>query len=633
VTDHQDGTYTATLTAGTVPETAEVTGTLNGIPIADTAIVEFLGSPITAGKTAQGRLTEEFAWTIEKSVTPELMHLFRRDTGTARFTVTATRTGSTMVTSVVGEVCITNDGATPTAGLTIVDRVQTRVAGGDFQDVPGAVATIIPEVQVGPGETNCYPYEVVFAPVSGASYRNVAHVTVTNFPGNEGEPFGPRAVAPFTLPSTPTGEAYRSITVEDSNGESWVFDGSGSQTYERTYACDADGGRHVNTASIVDTGQSAEAAVTVECHALAVSKTATTSYEQIYWWNLAKTSATEAFVLPLGYSTEVEYTVSVSADLADRNATVSGVITVENPAPIPATIVAVGDTVTGGIGLPVTCEEVEFPLTLVAGGSLTCSYAGALMDIIERQNVATALLQNVRYDGDGTPTEAGTSAFTGTTDITFGEPDAVLDTCVDVTDDQAGALGTVCVGDLPASFTYPRSIGPFDACGTQIIDNTASFTTQDTQDTGSDTRTVTVTVPCGQTCTSGYPYWKSHSEFGPMPYDSAWGALPNGAETPFFDTGQTWLEALQTQPEVGNPYYTLARQYIAAWLNGLRGADVSIVAADIERAAELLDRHDGDPETSETITGEILDEFLALASRLSDYNSGAIGPGSCEEGQ
>jgi hypothetical protein len=41
VTDNQDGTYSSTLTAGTTTGVAVVTGALAGVPIADTAVVEF----------------------------------------------------------------------------------------------------------------------------------------------------------------------------------------------------------------------------------------------------------------------------------------------------------------------------------------------------------------------------------------------------------------------------------------------------------------------------------------------------------------------------------------------------------------------------------------------------------------
>ncbi len=42
VTDNGDGTYTATLTASTTPEAAEITGTINGEPITDMAVVDFV---------------------------------------------------------------------------------------------------------------------------------------------------------------------------------------------------------------------------------------------------------------------------------------------------------------------------------------------------------------------------------------------------------------------------------------------------------------------------------------------------------------------------------------------------------------------------------------------------------------
>jgi hypothetical protein len=47
VTDNGNGTYTATLTAGTTAGTATVTGTLNAVAITDTATVEFTAPAVT----------------------------------------------------------------------------------------------------------------------------------------------------------------------------------------------------------------------------------------------------------------------------------------------------------------------------------------------------------------------------------------------------------------------------------------------------------------------------------------------------------------------------------------------------------------------------------------------------------
>ncbi len=51
VTDHDDGTYTATLTTGTVTGTAVVTGTLNGAAIQDSAVVQFAAGPPDTNNT------------------------------------------------------------------------------------------------------------------------------------------------------------------------------------------------------------------------------------------------------------------------------------------------------------------------------------------------------------------------------------------------------------------------------------------------------------------------------------------------------------------------------------------------------------------------------------------------------
>ena len=46
-----------------------------------------------------------------------------------------------------------------------------------------------------------------------------------------------------------------------------------------------------------------------------------------------------------------------------------------------------------------------------------------------------------------------------------------------------------------------------------------------------EARTVDVDVPCLGGCTLTPGYWKTHSEFGPAPYDDNWANLPNGAST------------------------------------------------------------------------------------------------------
>ena len=380
----------------------------------------------------------------------------------------------------------------------------------------------------------------------------------------------------------------------------------------------------------METGDEAGATVVVTCYALDVTKTAETEFTRTWVWTLDKTSEVSALTVPAGFPFAVDYSVTPDATSSDSDAKVAGTITVTNPAPMAAKVLSVADAATPDVTLAVTCEGATFPITLATDEKLECTYEGGLPDLSTRDNVATAELQNVTYDAEGAATETGTTAFTGSEQITFGDPTSNVDACIDVTDDQGGALGTICIGDLPKTFTYSVTWGPFETCGSYNGVNIASFTTNDTGATGSDSWTVTVNIPCGPNCTLSQGYWKNHSEYGPAKYDDTWAYLADGADTPFFDSGLSWLETMRTPPKGGNAFFILARQYAAAWLNGLRGADVSAVAAEIQRAADLLDQYDGNPDGMDSIEGGVRKEFIQLAETLDYFNNGRIGPGKCD---
>ena len=110
---------------------------------------------------------------------------------------------------VEGQVCVTNGGAVATQDLMILDHVQYKSGRGQFQDLTGAWQLIVP-APLGPGETACYPYRIVFDPPAGHLFRNVATVTITNhsgwLPGGQHCPlgalcpFGPEPKVDFTVP-------------------------------------------------------------------------------------------------------------------------------------------------------------------------------------------------------------------------------------------------------------------------------------------------------------------------------------------------------------------------------------------------------------------------------------------------
>ena len=79
--------------------------------------------------------------------------------------------------------------------------------------------------------------------------------------------------------------------------------------------------------------------------------------------------------------------------------------------------------------------------------------------------------------------------------------------------------------------------------------------------------------PCDYGCTLTFGYWKTHSQYGPAPYDATWEQIqPNGENSNFFLSGKNWHQVLWTSPAGGSAYYILAHQYIAAVLNQKNGA-------------------------------------------------------------
>jgi hypothetical protein len=442
---------------------------------------------ISASSSAEGQLIETFPWTIEKTADRDVVQLFEGDAAAARFTVALTRGDPVNVSGVADTVCVDNTGEFPTEALVITDKVQFHTGDEIWQDLEGATADLEPAEQIPAEGSQCYGLQILFEPQAGAVYRSFAQVTIGNFAGAPDDfPGVDSLIASFELPGTLTGEANRAVNVEDSAGESWLFEDSGAQTYESVFECGADAGDNDNVVTILETGQTAEARVTVECYALDVAKTVTTEFTRTYGWELEKASDTTALILPRGFPWDVDYTVSAdTAGHTDSDASVSGTITIANPAPMAAQLLGVADLVSPDIELAVDCG-VEFPVSLDADDALECTYAGDLPDVEERTNTVSATIQNYAYDADGAATESGTTDFSGSEAVTFGDPSSELDTCVSISDNWAGALGTACLADdeLPKTFTYTSTLGAFSECGVFNETNVASFETSDNAATG-----------------------------------------------------------------------------------------------------------------------------------------------------
>jgi hypothetical protein len=222
-------------------------------------------TPLTVSKTATGHWNRTFDWTIDKSVAPDSHALETGQSGTSTYTVSITKSAGVDQIWVDGQVCVTNNGSTPTEGLLVEDRVVAFHSGGQRAIVKLTPLDTSANPVLDPGESHCYPYSFPLVPFPGATgYANEARVTITNDEREPGTPLGPSTEAPFTLPDSPT-LVNDTINVDDTNGLSWMFASSGSQNYDRTFTCDGDEGTHDNTATIRETGQNDSASVTVTC--------------------------------------------------------------------------------------------------------------------------------------------------------------------------------------------------------------------------------------------------------------------------------------------------------------------------------------------------------------------------------
>lgn len=603
----------------------------NGQPYGISHIEFCYDYEVDVSKTADTSYTRTFGWTIDKSVTPETWDLFTGDSGTSEYTVAVIKdSGNDSDWAVEGNITIENN--------TPFDAT-----------IESATDVVSPDIAVAVDCGEEFPYSLVAGDIltctysstlpDGTARTNTATVTTS------GDVGGNMATADVTF-GEPTTVVNDTINVTDYFTDEPGMDlGSASDdftfTYGRRFTCPTDeslydNGVYVdedldNFAQIDETGAWDDADVTMTCYMPLVSKDAETSFTRTWNWSIDKTGDQTELTLSVGQQFLVNYEVTVDAVKTDSDHAVIGKIWVHNPAPIDAVLNGVSDVVSPDIVGTVDCGTVTFPYTLVADDTLECSYTADLPNATTRTNTATATLQNYDYDPEEVATADGTTDFTGTANVVFSStPNAEYDECIDVSDDKYGDLGNVCASEVPKTLNYSMYVGPYETCGFYEYTNVASFVTNDTATTGSDDHTVNVTVPCGG-CTLTPGYWKTHSTYGPAPYDDTWALLePNAEASPFFLSGQSYYEVLWTAPKGGNPYYILAHAYIAAELNFLNGAGTTPEAIDaFDAATELFEGYA--PDDAAALKGRDKTAWIELAEFLDDYNNGLIGPGHCTE--
>lgn len=368
-----------------------------------------------------------------------------------------------------------------------------------------------------------------------------------------------------------------------------------------------------------------------------------TSFDRTYNWVVTKSddqhsAVTVAQNAPLS----ITYTISVANGtplFTDSNWVVQDGIVVDGTAPFTINDLsnvtaqaAQGSVVTNASVTMCSVDSVfaqlaSFPFT---GTHLLCHYIASLPSGSDGTVSSTVTLSDTSQVSGSTP-------FSFTTDLSSGQP-VIFGGTVNVVDSLKGLLGSVAapVDSLhPQTFTYSVPVSTA-TCGTHDLPNTVNLTdarTGRTVGTASDTVRVTVTCPPPPaSCTFTQGYWKTHSVYGPAANpDATWNLIkPSGPDSPFFLSGQTWLQVFNTSPAGGNVYYSLAHQYEAAVLNGLGGASsTAAVNAAMADASAFFKTYT--PAQAGALGKSSAARLTALAdsTTLDDYNSGLIGPGHC----
>jgi hypothetical protein len=352
-----------------------------------------------------------FTWAIEKGVSSSSHTGFAGDTFAGMYTISVDRTVDDYAFTLSGVISITNPN--PSASMPVAAVITSLGAVepvGSFSILPGQMVTVGYNADLGDGET----------PPSGV---NVATVTL------EHATFTAERAYAFGEPTDING--HSTVQVQDSNGVTWMASGDETWNYAWYFTAPTDpaaytGGVYTyqvnNSATIVETGQSDSASLSITCYAPLVSKTAIAGYTRTYSWQIAKSVDITAHSGFAGESFSSRYDISVDQLVDDYDFAVSGVISITNPNPSSAMpIISVLDS----MGIVIGGSAFSVP----AGGTVILSYIADL--------------------GDGERPPSGTSVamvtlehaiFTAEHGYAFGEPTSIV------------GFGTVTVADSNGSW-------------------------------------------------------------------------------------------------------------------------------------------------------------------------------------
>jgi hypothetical protein len=369
---------------------------------------------VEAEKTAAGSYDRTITWELTKSVSPEAHSGFIGDSFQSTWEVVATKSVDEGNYAASGTITIYN----PTGCGDETCPVP--------EDVPAEILSVDDVIDQAGLETNAsvdcgvtFPYTLggeetlectyTASPPNADDGLNTATITVAVPEKIGGGTDTYEAFADLAFTMNVIGD--ESVTVDDDRDTEGQFPANISDSttfdYDETFYCSTDQGDYTdgvdsdnypNTATATgdNTNLSDDADVDVTCYIWDVSKTANGSYQDQYKWDITKTVDPESQSGFAGDTLEWEWSITWSSSFdKEINHSVSGVITVDNPAD-QALTVDVSDELSGGFAATVTCNDGDggTDLTIAANSSGTCDYSAAPSEQLA-QNTATATRNDV----------------------------------------------------------------------------------------------------------------------------------------------------------------------------------------------------------------------------------------------
>ena len=366
-----------------------------------------------------------------------------------------------------------------------------------------------------------------------------------------------------------------------------------------------------------------------------VTMTASPSFKRTYHWAIEKSVSQPALTVGAGETADVTYTVTVTpTGFTDSDWRVDGTVDITTDPDIQINSLNVYGQSPNLLPAGVTCVP-DPPSTLGAG--MNCTYGRALPDGSNRTALMRASVTDLSTGDSGARVAQKPYSFAGVAP-------QEIDECVAVTDSMVGALGTACAADGAKTFTYTKTIGPFTTaqCGEHKVNNTASFTTNDTGATASASASVDVSVTCeppANGCTRTIGYWKTHAGFGPQAdvvtpllpilLGSAGGAKTLNVTTAAFAVQLLEMKGSNNVKASSNGINKLYAQLLGTKLNGASSADISSVSATIAAADAFLASHNSLSWSG--LSSAQQQTVLGWMTTLDNYNNGLVGPAHCGE--